>query len=122
MWLDEHAAALALGRKNCGKRRTAGKARIGEPKNLKIARRLLAIYRSLTNTKKARALAIDMRGGALVSPAEITALAGTLRDMGNLEEGLRWRRWREPLSDNIGLWAWPRDFCAAWTGRRRKGP
>ncbi len=65
-----------------------------------------------------------MRGGALASPAEITALAGTLRDMGNLEEGLALAKdGVSRFADNIGLsGAWPAIFCAAWTGRRRKGP
>ena len=111
MWLDEHAAALALGRKLREAAELLEKARIGEPKNLKIARRLLAIYRELDEHEKARALAIDMRGGALASPAEITALAGTLRDMGNLEEGLALAKdGVSRFADNIGLWGLACDF------------
>lgn len=111
LWLDEHAAALALGRKLREAAELLEKARIGEPKNLKIARRLLAIYRELDEHEKARALAIDMRGGALASPAEITALAGTLRDMGNLEEGLALAKdGVSRFADNIGLWGLACDF------------
>ena len=125
LWLDEHAAALALGRKLREAAELLEKGADWRAENLKIARRLLAIYRELDEHEKARALAIDMRGGALASPAEITALAGTLRDMEAIsEEGLALAKdGVSRFADNIGLSrAWPAIFCAAWTGRRRKGP
>lgn len=111
LWIDEYAAALALDHKLQDAAALLEKARLGEPENLKIANRLLAIYRELEEHEKAKALALDMRGGALASPSEIMALAQILRDMGNLEDGLALAKdGMNRFGDNMSLWLLACDF------------
>lgn len=85
LWLEEHAAALALNHRTEEAARLLEAAHRRAPDNLKISSRLLACYRELDRHSEAEALALSLRGDA---PDDILALSGVLRDMGRLEDAL----------------------------------